>query len=235
MDTLRSGQYLAGTLGRWLTVRGQYHKAVWGTPGGGSPPACAVQTTFSTTSAIYEVENPLPLGGGNVYIIPHFVKLLVTAADSTATDFHFSGVLDPKLRFSSGGFQPISPEFGPVNVLNMNQPGVMPAAAWHFGPVVLNAAGTNRLLMARGQIKHVAAAPLCSVGDEFLFTYTGGDGITSGSIVGAATTPARYRADLGFVCVPPQSSHALLAWFPAITAGFTFEMEAGWWEVMGDP
>lgn len=235
MDALTSQKYLAGTLGRWITTRGQYHKATWGTPGGGSPPACAVNTTFSATSALYEVENPLPVGGGNVYVIPHYVKLLVTAADTLGTDFHYSAVIDPKLRFSSGGFQPISPEFGPVNVLNMNQPGLMPAAAWHFGPLVLNAAGPNRLLMARGQVKHVGAAPLTSVGDTFLFTYAGGDMLPTGSIVGAATTPTRYREDLGFVCVPPQSSHALLAWFPGLTVGFAFEMECGWWEVLGDP
>ena len=236
MDALTNAKFLAGTQGRWLASQGQYFKAMNGTPG--TPITGPTTTAFSTTAALFEVENSAPTGS-NVFLYPDYVKLLIAGADTTtaASQFNYVGVIDPILRFSSGGFQPISPEAGPVNVLRMNnQSGLitMPQANWHFGAVVLNTAGANRLIMARGQAKTGQTTNLAVVGDEFYFSFSPGYDVGAGAAK-TGTTATIYRQNLGVVCVPPQSSFALLTWFPNLTAAFTFELEAAWFELPSYP
>lgn len=206
------------------------YRACWGTPGGGSPPACAVQTTLSTSSAIASFDNP---SAGGRLVIMDYIRLLVKAADTGATAMYVSGMLDGQQRFNSGGFQPISPEIGPICVTQMNV--TMPALIPHFGPLGLTSGGANRLLTHPGiLIKNVAAAPLMVVDDELLFTFASGDESSSrtiGSTKRGVANAAIYQENLGPIVIEPGCNYSLLAWFPGISAGFTFEPECAWWEV----
>jgi len=236
MDALTNAKFLAGTQGRWIASQGQYFKAMNGTPG--SAITGPTTTSFSTTAALFEVENSAP-ANSNVFVYPDFVKLTIVGVDTTtaASTFNYCGVLDPILRFSSGGFQPISPETGPVNVLRMNNQGgagTMPQANWHFGAIVLNTAGTNRLIMSRGVAKVGQTTALTVAGDQYYFSFSPAYDVGAGAAL-SGTLPAIYRQNLGVVCVPPQSSFALLTWYPNLTAAFTFELEAGWFEMPSYP
>lgn len=219
---------IASKLGAKVS-QGGYYKAIYGTPGG-TGVVSSTQQTFSTTSAIFEIENPTALNpGANLYTVPDFLRLVVTAVDTAATAFHYCGVSDPKLRYSAGGYQPISPELGPINVLGMNAGG-MPQSNVHLGALTLNSAGANRLIDERGTMKINAAAPLTAVGDEFLFCFDEPDTEPAGARGG--TVAATYRQNVGVVIVPPTSSYATLSWFPGITGAFTFEFELGFWELI---
>ena len=247
MDALNKIRVEEEMRGRWHVAGGRYYKAMTGTPGGAGH-TVTVNTTFSSTSAIFEMENPNqiypnsaggappsianaaqdPYGQGSIFLYPHYLRMTIVTSDTNGTSIQWVGVLDPKLRYSSGGFQPISPEYGSENVLVMNQVGYAPTAGIHVGAVTLNAAGANRLIMGRGVMKANAAAPIAVVNDEYLFTFGNMENVSGALKTG--TTPAQFVQSLGPVCVPPQSSFAILAWYPALTVGFAFDFEFGWWE-----
>jgi hypothetical protein len=252
MDALQAIRREEELRGRWNVAGGKYFKAMTGSPGG-TGHTVTVVTAFSSTAAIFEIENPSqiypamnagsppgmlnaaqdPLGQGSIFLYPHYLRLtVVTAQDGTGTSIQWVGVLDPKLRFSAGGFQPVSPEFGAENVLVMNQAGFAPVAGIHVGGVTLNAAGANRLIMGRGVMKDKGSSTnLATVNDEYLWTFGNMENVSGATKAGAtATAPAQYVQSLGPVCVPPQSSFAILAWYPGLVTGWAFDFEFAWWE-----
>jgi len=133
--------------GRWHVAGGKYYKAMTGSPGGGGH-ASTTNTTLSSTAALFEMENPNqiypfsaggspslianaaqdPLGQGSIFIYPHYFRATVVSPGTGTTSVEWWLVIDPKLRFNSGGFQAISPEYGAENVLVMNQAGFAPTA-----------------------------------------------------------------------------------------------------------
>lgn len=233
MDVSIQTKLLGATDGKWGAGQGIYYKAMNGTPGTGI--VGPTVTAFNVNSALVEVQNPtaLPSVDGSAtstYLVLDYIKLLVTAADVAGTSIQYLGVLDPILRYSAGGTQPIPPEFGPVNVLNMNNASFMPQAAWHFGAVATTNASANRLIMARGCMKANAAAPIAVVNDEYYWSFGQAYDVGAGALK-TGTTPSTYRQNCGPVVVPPQSSFVLHAWSPALTGAYSFEFECGWWEL----
>lgn len=239
---------LLGSQGRQLAAAGYYHKACWGTPDGGSPPLSSIQQTFSTTSAIATFDMPTKRTqayhgtqpGDSVpqtqIAVLDYIRFTVRVADTSATAMFVAGQADQANRFSSGGFQPIPPELGPIAVSGMNTPSKMPGLLSHFGPIVLNAAGANRLLThSKIPVKQVAAAPLFLVNDQLFFSFANAFDVTPNS--GSASTtgnanPSVYRTNMGPIVIEPGNNWSLLAWFTAITVGVTFEpSELGWWEL----
>jgi len=221
---------LIGSRGKLLASQYTYFKACWGTPGGGSPPACAVQTTFSTASAIATFDNPA--GSGRVAIID-YIRLLVKSADTNGTAMYVTGMMDQQQRFSSGGLQPIPPEYGPIAVSGMNGVGgQMPVLVPHFGPLNLVAAGANRLLTSPGiLVKKASAAPVMVVEDELLFSYGFADDAPGvGQTKLSSANPTLWRTHMGLALIEPGCNYSLPAWFPGLTVGFTFEPEVAWWE-----
>lgn len=239
MDVALQTKLIDATQGKWSGGQATYFKTMNGTPGTGV--SSSTQQTFSANQALFEVENhaasPTAFDQGTggtesetaTYLILDYVKLLVVASDTAGTAIQYVGTLDPLVfRFSSGGFQPISPEIGPVNVLNMNK--VTPAGIWHFGAVTVTSPSANRLIMARGCVKANAAAPIAVPNDEYYLSFGLGADAGAGSAKGG-TAATIYRQNLGIVVVPPASSFVLNAWYPSITGAFTFELEAAWWEL----
>jgi len=228
--------------GRWHVAGGKYYKAMTGSPGGGGH-ASTTNTTLSSTAALFEMENPNqiypfsaggspslianaaqdPLGQGSIFIYPHYFRATVVSPGTGTTSVEWWLVIDPKLRFNSGGFQAISPEYGAENVLVMNQAGFAPTANVHVGAISLNVAGTNRLICGRGTLRQ----GLPVVGDEWLWMF--GDTF-AGSGNKAGTTAQLITENVGPICIPPQSSFAILAWYPGMATAFNIEFECAWWE-----
>jgi hypothetical protein len=236
MDALTEARMIARSQGRWGASQGSYFKCLGAAVGTGT--ASSLQQTFSDTSAIFLMENGAP-ATSNVYSYPDYFRIVVTSPDTAGTDFQVSGLVDTTIRYISGGQRQTgvgqSNVSGPVNVSLAQTAGHQQQTAVAAGALVLVAASIKRVALSRAIVKKNAAAPIGVAGDEFLFTFNASlESQGTGSKAG--TTAANYRENLGIVCIPPQGSFALNAWFTAaLTAGFTFEWEAGWWELASFP
>lgn len=223
------------TDGRFHAVTGTYFKAIYGSPGDGAGVTSSTTAAFSATSALFGWDNLAPsMGQLDTWVIPDYVKLTIIVADAetAAGALNYCGVTDTIKRFSSGGYQPISPELGPVNGVNMNgqASGLMPFAAPHLGAVSLVAGSANRLIHQRGVAKVGAATNLFVVGDQIYFSFGTSYDVGAGAQL-TGTTAAIYRQNVGYVVIPPQGSYYLLSWVPNITTAFKFEFEMAWWEL----
>jgi len=229
--------------GRWHTAGGKYYKAMNGSIGGGGSPT-NTNVTFSSTAALFEIENPNqvypfsaggspplianaaqdPLGQGSIFVYPHYVRFTVVSVGTGTTSVEWSLLFDQGLRFNAGGFQPISPEYGAENISVMNQAGFAPTANIHIGAVTLTAQTANRLVAGRGTMK--AAIPV--VGDEFLWTF--GEMSSAAPGLKSNTVASLYVENCGPVCVAPRSTFAIMTWYPAMATAFNVEFECAWWE-----
>jgi hypothetical protein len=255
MDVFNKHYMLDSTEGAWGALEGDYFRATNTTIGTGivSPTG----TSFSSTSAILVMSNSsqpynprksggtpyqegtgdykFTLGDGSQFGLPEYVRLTVTAADVGATSFQWAVVLDSVNRYSSGGQVPAAPTIGIMNVLGMGLSGYAPKHNIQIGAVVTTAESgtTNPLHCGRGAMKSVTTAPLCLVGDEFLWTFTRLDNAVAGLKGGgtSGTNPQVYRQSLGPSPIPPGGSLVLHAWFPGMTGAFSFEYEIGWSEL----
>lgn len=236
MDALSSAKFLQATVSRWAAAQGYYYKAVNATPSTGI--ISSTQQTFSATSGLFCMQNTAP-ATSNVFLFPDYLKLLVTVVDTTATAFQYLGAVDNALRFSSGGTALVTAgtaasNNGPMNT-RRRVVGTLPQASIFYGALTLAAEGTQVVRQSRGCVK-ANAAPVTQVNDEYYFTFGPSADAGAGSAkTAAAATPSIYRQNVGMVSIAPQGSFVFNAWFPAITVGFTAEVEVGWWEVPADP
>ncbi len=207
MDTLNILKQLEASNGGYISMEGSYFKGINPTIGTGinSPTA----TTFSATSCMLSIQNPLgiwpgsasyhqrpatPLGEGSTFMVLDYFKFLITAADTTATSWQWAITVDTTNRYSSGG---TTPSQFCTNPLVSSIPSYAPKAS-----IIVFSFGRGDSLTG--------------------FTKGGG---TSG------TNPALYRQHAGVVCVPPGCTFMMHSWFPAISAAFSFEFELGWEEI----
>lgn len=236
MDALTSSKFLSATAARWAAAQGYYFKAVNATPSTGI--VSSTQQTFLATSGLFCIQNTAPVGS-NVFLFPDFLKLLVTVADTSATSVQYLGAVDNTLRFASGGTALVTAgtaasNNGPLNT-RRRVTGSLPEASVFYGALTLAAEGSQVVRCTRGAIKAGAAA-ITQPNDELYFAFgSSADAGAGSSKTSAATTPTVYRQNLGMVSVAPQGSFVLNVWCPAITVGFTAEVEVGWWEVPADP
>jgi hypothetical protein len=236
MDALTSSKFLSATLARWAAAQGYYYKAVNATPSTGI--ISSIQQTFSATSGLFCIQNSAP-ATSNVFLFPDYLKLLVSVVDTTATAFQYLGVVDNTLRYSSGGTAlntvgTAAANNGPMNT-RRRVVGTLPQASLTYGALTLAAEGSLVVRQSRGCVK-ANVAPFSQVNDEYYFAFGSSADAGAGSAkTAAASTPSVYRQNLGMVSIAPQGSFVLNAWFPAITVGFTAEVEVGWWEVPADP
>jgi len=236
MDALTSAKFLQATVSRWAAAQGYYYKAVNATPSTGI--ISSTQQTFSATSGLFCMQNTAQVNS-NVFLFPDYLKLLVSVVDTTATAFQYLGAVDNTLRFSSGGTALTTVGTAASNNGSMNTrrriAGSLPQAAITYGALVLAAEGSQVVRQSRGCVK-ANAAPFSQVNDEYYFAFGPSADAGAGSAkTSAAATPTVYRQNVGMVSIAPQGSFVFNAWFPAITVGFTAEVEVGWWEVPADP
>src|SRR6266699_1143248 len=243
MGTLNILKQLEASNGGYISMEGSYFKGINPTIGTGinSPTA----TTFSATSCMLSIQNPLgiwpgsasyhqrpatPLGEGSTFMVLDYFKFLITAADTTATSWQWAITVDTTNRYSSGG---TTPSQFCTNPLVSSIPSYAPKASIHVGAVTLTAASANVIQIGRGSAKKVTTAPLLLVDDEIVFSFGRGDSLTGFTKGGgtSGTNPALYRQHAGVVCVPPGCTFMMHSWFPAISAAFSFEFELGWEEI----
>lgn len=201
--------------------QGSYFRALAsGTPGTGI--AQAITTSFSATAVPLVMVN----GSATKKIIPHYIRLVNTAAGSTTTSSLAAISIDSANRYSSGGtdisgfIYCANSALGPSTAVSVLRAGVVTASA----------AGGGTRYLSNVSLK-AAAAPCWVVGDEVLFVFA--DAAMSGS-AGAltGTTPVCIVKNVGPVVLGGQDDSLILhLWNPAnATTAPSWAFEIAWWE-----
>ncbi len=199
---------------------GTYFRATNATLGTGT--AMGIQTAFSATANVLLV---MRNGSATKRIIPHYIRLVNTAAGASTTSSNVAVVLDTANRYSSGGtdltgnianaISSVAPSGSAVDVLRFNCTAAAAVAARTLGRAILK----------------TQAAPCWTVGDEVMITFTDHDaGGQGGALSGSA--PIAITKNFGPVILQGQN-HCLLVhmWNPAnATTAPSWEFEIAWWE-----
>lgn len=201
---------------RGACEQGLYRKAMNATPGTGI--AMGIQTAFSDTANVLAI---LRNTSTTKKIIPHYIRLIVTAAGATTTSSRLALVTDAINRYSSGGTDLNA------QIVNANSGGANTTIAdLKFGALTAAAASAKRQI-ANLALK-VQAAPCWTVGDELVLRF--GEGVDSQTLNGAATVCITKHVG---PCVLEGVNHSLLLhmWNVAnATTPPSWEVEAAWWE-----
>lgn len=188
-------------------------------PAFGTGIAMGIQTSFSDTANVLML---MRNGSATKKVIPHYIRLICTAAGASSTSAHLGIVLDNANRYSSGGTDLVS------SIVNANS-GQVPGTAvdvLRFGAITANAAVAKRQI-SRAVMK-TQAAPCWTVGDEVKILF--GSDADMGNVSGSAAV--KIACNVGPVVLEGQN-HCLLIhlWNPAnATTAPSFELEAAWWE-----
>lgn len=200
---------------------GTYFKALASaTPGTGV--AQAITTSFSATAVPLVMVN----GSSTVSVIPHYIRLVNTAAGASTTSSNMALSIDTANRYSSGGTDISSliycanTAMGPASALS----------TLRFGTVTATAAGGGTRYMANAALK-VAAAACWTLGDEVLITF--GDpaaGTQMGSM--STTTATGIVKNVGPVILGAQNSSLILHLWNVANAATapSWALELAWWE-----
>ena len=195
---------------------GSYFKACNATMGTGV--AMGIQAAFSdTANVLFLMRN----GSATKKIIPHYIRLINTAAGATTTSSHLAIVLDTANRYSTGGTDLTT------NIVCATSGSGPTSAVDVLRYSCTGAAAVAKRQVARAMLK-TAAAPCWVVGDEVRITF----GEDADSSAFNATTPAKYPANVGPVVIAGQN-HCMLVhmWNPAnATTAPSWEFELAWWE-----
>jgi hypothetical protein len=181
--------------------------------------------SFTATSPILIVENnnavPQPLPPNNVQqpaaltmapvnIIPDYFALTATTAGSATsglTHIDFAVVLDPTLRYSSGGTA--------LTIANMNSYSLSGSNALIYAGTPTASAASAKAVNAIG---HRSLCPTASgtavrvIGDQFVMDFGSLEGGIAGSIV--AANSLMTSIPLPALVIPPQCSMLVYIWYP---------------------
>jgi hypothetical protein len=202
----------------WLE-EGSYFRACNPTMGTGI--AMGIQTSFSDTANVLLL---MRNSSATKMVIPHYIRLVCTAAGATTTSSHLAIVLDTGNRYTSGGTDLLASAF----TSNSGEATSSVLDQCRFG-IVTAAAAVAKRIVSRAVLK-TQAAPCWTVGDELRINFSlNGDsdpGTTSGS---AALSISK---NFGMVALAGQN-HCLLLhmWNVAnATTAPSWEVETAWWE-----
>lgn len=199
---------------------GSYFRAIGNaTPMTGT--AQAITTAFSATDVPLVMVN----GSSTVSVIPHYIKLINTAAGASTTSSLAAISIDANNRYSSGGtdisglIMNSNTALGPSSVVSVLR----------IGSVTASAAGAGTRYIYNDSLK-VQAAPCWTVGDTVRFNF---------SLTGDAdpqpmsgTTPISISKLVGPVVLGGQNSSLILhLWNVAnATTAPSWAWEIAWWE-----
>lgn len=201
------------------TEQGSYFKACNPTLGTGI--AMGIQTTFSATANVLSV---MRSASSTKKVIPHYLRLICTAAGATTTSSRLAVVLDTANRYTSGGTDLTTgivcanSGLGPASVVDVLRFGIVTAPAAVAARTVANV-----------QLK-TQAAPCWTVGDEVRINFAPGWDSDPQALSGAAAVA--IARNVGNVVLSGQN-HCLLVhmWNPAnATTAPSWECEWAWWE-----
>lgn len=209
-----------GELFAWAEEGSYFRALASSTPGGGV--AQAITTSFSATAVPLVMVN----GSSSKIIIPHYIRLVNTAAGSTTTSSQAAISIDTANRYSSGGTDLLTlvycanTAYGPASSLSKLRAGTVTASA----------AGGGTRYVSNFSLK-AQTAPCWTVGDEVLISFgdaglSGHAGLTSG-----AATVSIVR-NVGPVILGAQNSSMILhLWNVAnATTAPSWAFEIAWWE-----
>lgn len=197
--------------------QGKYFKACNATMGTGI--AMGIQTSFSDTANVLFV---MVNSSTTKKVIPHYIRLVNTAAGATTTSSHLAVILDTANRYSSGGTDLTTTIVN--SCTSVGNTSVVTPLRYNC---TATAASAKRQI-GRAALK-TQATPCWVVGDEVKILFNSSDG-DQGLISGAAAT--RYIVNFG-PCVLEGQNHSLLLhmWNPAnATTAPSWEFELAWWE-----
>lgn len=209
-----------GELFAWAEEGSYFRALASATPGAGL--AQAITTSFSATAVPLVMVN----GSSSKIIIPHYIRLVNTAAGASTTSSQAAISIDTANRYSSGGTDLstlvycANTAYGPASSLS----------SLRAGTVTASAAGAGTRYASNFPLK-AQAAPCWTVGDEVLISFgdpglSGAAGLTSG-----AATISIVR-NVGPVILGAQNSSMLLhLWNVAnATTAPSWAFEIAWWE-----
>ncbi len=208
--------HIRSELSAWAE-EGSYFRATNPTIGTGI--AQGIQTTFSATANLLFLVRS---SSATKRLIPHYLRLINTAAGATTTSSRLAITVDTANRYSSGGTDCTT------TIVNSNS-GLGPTSVvdvMRFGAVT-GAAAVAARTVANAQLK-TQAAPCWTVGDEVKIMF--GDDADMGALNGAASVC--IAKNVGPV-VLQGANHCLLfhLWNPAnATTAPSWEFEFAWWE-----
>jgi hypothetical protein len=201
---------LYGSRMKVLADEGSFFTAVNPTAGTGIIDTAAL-TGFVTTTPTMVVVNSNSTGGKSLYL--ESLRLNVTAAGTSGTNWSWAMYVDTGNRYSSGGSQ-ITPNN--INMLASNSTG----ALVYFGAITATAANSQR---------KIAASPgrtvIKVVGDEYRWTF----GDSSPAPVGMpmeGTLQIQRHFHAPPVVIPPGCSFCFYEWGASqgTAAGFEFQL-----------
>lgn len=199
----------------WLE-EGTYFRATNVTPGTGI--AMGIQTAFSDTANVLLL---MRSSSTTTMIVPHYIKLVCTAAGASTTQSNVVVAMDTANRYSTGGTD-LTPQIVSANS------GAAPASSIDLLRYSCTAvAAVARRVIGQSTVK-VQTAPAWAVGDELVITFN--DAGDSAELSGA--TPRRFVTPMGHVALRGQN-HCLLVhlWNVAnATTAPSFMIDCAWWE-----
>lgn len=197
---------------------GEYFRACNPTPGTGI--SMGVQTAFSDTANVLLL---MRNGSASKIVIPHYIRLLCTAAGTGATSSHLAIVADTGNRYSTGGTDLLASAYN----CRSDQSPTPAVDVLRFGAVTALAAVARRIL-SRAALK-TQAAPCWVVGDEIQISFAAFGETQSGAKSGSSPNAIPIAA--GPIILGAQNHCLLLhVWNPASSGAPSFEVEVAWWE-----
>lgn len=192
----------------------------WGT---GVAISDAARTAFSATQCTTLFRNTA--GAGGKYVVPLWVRLVVTAAGTAGTNAHLGLIVDTTNRYSSGG----TTITGVTGVNSAKSDASDTAVCTAYAGAITAAAASAPRQMGRAAVITRAAATAFVVGDEVLITFGDVAGNPGQTVV--STTAARYTVEFGAVALAPGHSALIHFWSAAQTAAPSAEYEVAWMEL----
>lgn len=191
----------------------------WGT---GIAISAAARTSFLATECTTLLRNTA--GAGGKYVIPMWVRMIITAAGTAGTNANFGLITDVINRYSSGGTT-LTGTSGANSA--KTDASDTPVCTAYAGVVTASAASVPRL-MGRSMAIARAAATAFVVGDEIMVTFGSAERVPSQVI---AATASRYIVPFGPVAIAPGHSALVHFWSAAQSAAPSAEYEVAWMEL----
>ena len=204
-----------------LSDEGSYFVATNPTPFTGIAATTSIVTFAETAGAVgvtLFVKNNEPRTSQTMKrIYLDSIKLLCTAAPTSATNWQYAITIDDSpVRYNTGGsaISPVNPN-GDSNSASIAQ--------IYFGAIT-TAVPTNRRLVARGTLK--PTIPL--VFDQFIIISGSPEG--GGSFGGASGVFSKVVEGCPPIIIGPQQQLSLTMWGTSNAGAPSWEFELGWWE-----
>ena len=176
------------------------------------------QTAHSDTAANFYIYNSEASGGKN--IMPRYLKMIATAAGTSATVWHYAAILDSAQRApttnNTVAITPVNVNGSVSNAINATV-----LAQNNATTSVFPASSANKRVVARGAI-----GGLNIVGDTMIISFGQLFGQTSALTAAENATQSGTRVSSAPpVVIPPGSSLVISIWSPSSAAAFNPEFE----------